>query len=257
MHKVAICLSGATSKIGERFLTQGSLYNKGEYVNVEVCYNSIIKHIVQPSANCIFDFFIHSWNEDLEEKLVSLYKPQRFLFENNSIYNHEITSKITKPADFAGASKALSMQKSILLLEQYQREYNFEYERIIVYRPDIILLKDINLNNYDQSKIYVNKFLNGQGDFHFIMNAKNLSEFKNLYNSLNKGNVVDTHFWIKYYINNFMKSSLEEDDIVAGEDQEVIRKIYTKINQNINIGALSGYGLTEQELLRYSGKNEK
>ncbi len=249
---VAICLSGAVAKVGERFLTQGSLYDKGEYININVCHNSTIKHIVNSNPNYVFDFFIHSWNEDLETNLVSLYQPKKYQFENNLNYNAEINSKIKEPTDFAGASKALSMCKSLRLMESYAKEDDIKYDLVIIYRPDIILFKDINLANYDNSKIHVNSFLDGQGDFHFIMNYDYALEFKRLYNSLDQGNAVKTHFWIKNFINKFMNQPLYNDDVIAGEDQEVIRKIYTRVNANINIDTLLKYGLTEQEHLKYS-----
>ncbi len=250
--RVAICLSGAVAKVGERFLTQGSLYDSGEYININVCYNSTIKHIIKPNPNYIFDFFIHSWNEDLETNLVSLYQPKKYQFENNLNYNTEINSKIKDPNDFAGASKALSMRKSLRLMESYSKEDDIKYDLVIAYRPDIILFKDMTLINYDVSKVYANSFLDGQGDFHFIMNHDRALEFKQLYNSLDQGNAVKTHFWIKNFINNFMNQPLYNDGIIAGEDQEVIRKIYTKVNSNINIDTLLKYGLTKQEHLKYS-----
>lgn len=116
------------------------------------------------------------------------------------------------------------------------------YDLVIIYRPDILLLKDINLKNYDSQKIYVNRFLDCQGDFHFIMNITNAKIFKNLYNSLDNGNCHETHFWIKNYVTKFMNRLLIEDEIVAGIDQEVLRKISTGINTTINPEVLLQYG---------------
>lgn len=67
--KIAICLSGAMAKITNTFYTQNALYTKGEYVNFKACHNSIIKHIVDANSSCSFDFFIHSWNVDLQDHL--------------------------------------------------------------------------------------------------------------------------------------------------------------------------------------------
>jgi len=241
--KVAICLSGTMSKIGDSFLTQNSLYNSNPYINFNTCYGSIKKHIINVNSNCEFDFFIHSWNMDLEHQLNALYSPKKSLFENNELYNDEINSKIKIASDFAGISKSLSMKKSILLLEQYQQEISFQYDLIIIYRPDIVLLKDMNLQDYDCQKIYANSFANGNGDFHFIMNSDNLKLFKNLYDSLDKGNRQITHFWIKNYVNNFMGKEITEDNIIAGTDQEVIRKIYIGSNPNITMQTLLQYDL--------------
>lgn len=243
--KAAICLSGAVSKINDqRFLTQNSLYSPGEYVNLNVCFNSIIKHIIEPNKNYSFEFFIHGWNQDLELSLNEIYKPQSSLFENNSNYNQEISSKIQDPNDFANVSKALSLSKSIELLQNS----NLSFDKIILYRPDLILFKDINLNNYSNN-IYVNQFQNGNGDFHFITNDSNIHLFKDIYHSTSY-NPCKTHFWIQNYFN-LKNINLIEDDIVAGIDQEVIRKVYTKTNQNINIRTLLKYGMTEEEAQKY------
>lgn len=248
MKKIAICLSGAMSQIGDRFLTPKSLYNNNPYVNFNACYNSTKKHILDINNNCKFDFFIHSWNADLKEKLEELYCPQKSLFEDNSIFINEINSKIKSESDFGGVSKSLSIRKSILLLEDFQNENNFEYDLIISYRPDVLLLKNLYIKNYNIDKIYANSFNDGNGDFHFIMNYKNIKQFKDLYLSLDKGNEHKSHFWIKNYINNFMNQDLIEDGIIAGKDQEVIRKIHTGINTDINIVTLFKYEYEGSEM---------
>jgi hypothetical protein len=236
--KIAICLSGAMSKLGNRFIAPDSLYNNSPYINFNICFNSTKKHIIEANANCKFDFFIHSWNLDLKNDLEKLYCPIKSSFEDNLIYKEEINKKIKSNEDYAGISKSLSMQKSIKLLE----EYNSNYDLIMIYRPDILLLKNIIFNKYDLNRIYVNTYANGQGDFHFIMNYENLKKFKYLYNSIEQGNLHKTHFWIKNYVNNFMCQDLVEDEIIAGQDQEVLRKVSDKINTTINPEVLLQYG---------------
>src|SRR5271166_2844745 len=198
--KIAICLNGAMSKIGGPFNTQNSLYNSNPYVNYNICYNSIKRHIVDANKDCMLDFFIHSWNIDLKNDLERIYTPKISLFENNTIYNEEISKKCKDYTDFGGISKSLSIQKSIQLLEQYQNIHNITYDVVISYRPDLILIKDMNMSNYDTTKVSVNKHGECNGDFHFIMNSANISRFKWLYRSLDQGNEYKCHFWIKNYI---------------------------------------------------------
>lgn len=247
--KIAICLSGAVSKISGRFLTENSLYNNSVYVNIDACYNSTVNHLIKTNSNWEFDFFIHSWNVDLQDKLLQLYNPKKYLFENNSVYSEEINRKISNSEDFGGVSRSLSIKKSIDLLEEYQNDYDL----IMIYRPDILLMKDINLDFYQKDKIYVNGHPECQGDFHFFMNNKNLQEFKNLYFSLEKGNFHKTHFWIKNYVNNFMKQELIMDNIIPGLDQEVLRKINSTTIDGfkIDINKLLFYGLTKSEIDTY------
>jgi hypothetical protein len=256
MPKIAICLRGSIAKTHKNFLTQGSLYEPGEYVNYTACYNSIKKHIVEANPNYEFDFFIHCWNKDLEENLKNLYNPKKFLFEDNSIYNNEISIKVKILTDFSGISHSLSIKKVILLLEEYQSENNFEYDFIILYRPDIIIIKNIFMIDYNFNKIYSNGNASGdpKGDFHFLMNYNNLKKFKHMYDSIENGNPHKAHFWMENYVNNYIKQELISDNIIAGIDQEVLRKINIIMIQknNIPIEKFYEYGLTKEEILKYN-----
>ena len=93
MKKVAICLSGAMSKLGDRFLTPTALYSSNPYIDFSICFKSIKKHIVNANSDYTFDFFIHSWNEDLQYDLQSLYLPKKALFEDQNSYKEEILRK--------------------------------------------------------------------------------------------------------------------------------------------------------------------
>jgi len=219
MQKIAFCLSGAVSKINGPFNKENELYNNSDYIDYNICKKSIDKHIVIPNQEYIFDFYIHSWSFDLKNQLNYLYKPIKFLYEDNSNYNKEINSIINDPYNFSAASKALSIKKSIELIDNINI-----YDKIIIYRPDLWLGKDIIISNYNLNKIYVNKHGGCNGDFHFIMNSNLAFKFKNLYDSA-KTNNPQNHVWIKNYIYNYMNEDIVEDDIVAGLDQEVIRKI--------------------------------
>jgi hypothetical protein len=255
-YKIALCLRGAIAKTSGIFLTANSLYREGNYINFKACYNSIVKHMIEPNKDCSFDTFIHSWNTDLQQDLCDLYHPKKFLFENNSVYNEEISKKILKLTDFSGLSFALSIKKAIQLSEEYQQENNFKYDLVIIYRPDLILFKDINMTDYDVQKIYSNgnSGEDPQGDFHFIMNPEFANQFKGLYDSNEKGNPHKAHFWIKNYINNYMHQELIADNIIAGTHQEVLRKIYVimVLSNKISMEKLLEYGLTESEILQYN-----
>lgn len=255
--KVAICLRGAIAKITGTFFTENSLYRTGQYINYNACYNSIIKHIINPNLNqCSFDFFIHCWNIDLEKDLIKLYNPKKYLFEDNTPYNQEISAKVKVPNDFSGVSHSLSIKKSIELMKEYEQENNIKYNLVILFRPDLIILKDMLLKEYKLDKVYVNGNHLGDpdGDFHFIMNSEMAGQFKNLYHSIENGNPCKAHFWMKNYINNYMKQELLKDNIIAGSDEEVLRKInvISIKNHKISIEKLLEYGLTRKEIENYN-----
>lgn len=250
MKKVAFLLKGSVSKKTGRIFLPGQVNSEFEYINFYACYNSIKKHILSVNINYEFDFFIHCWNEDLKEQLESLYKPKLSLFENNDLYKKQILSKIdlsnSDISCYGQISQCLSIKNGCKLIEDYQKKSNINYDLIIIYRPDLLLWKDMILEEYDAQEINVNNYHDCIGDFHFIMNYENMLLFKNVYDNVQ---FLDCrpHNIFKPYINNILKKNISMDSIRAGIDQEVIRKI-KNINFILNI---EEYGLTYQEIESY------
>ena len=228
MKKVAFCLKGAVSK-EHAFYTENSLYDDGKYVNFTKCGNSIFEFIIHKNPNYKIDFFCHCWNIDLKNDIENIYNPKKSLFEDNNNYKNDINKRCKNKTDFGGISSALSIKKTIELKEEYEKENNFEYDIVILYRYDVLLWKDVILDNYKKLKsnnIYVNAHPKGHGDFHFIMTNNNSLIFKNLFDSpLKNKNPHRMHYWIKNYIVRFCKKKLLMDEIIPGRHQEVIRKI--------------------------------
>lgn len=247
---VAICLRGAVGKIGQRLRYPDSLYQPGTYVNYVSVYNSIKKHILDANANVTFDFFIHCWNTDLEKELVTLYNPKNYQFENNNIYKEEIISNLEKtnrPLNcFAMTSQLLTISKSIAIM----KASGFKYDRVILYRPDVLLWKDMNLKLYDEDKIYVNAHPGCDGDFHFVMNQEASYKFALIYDTIKTGK---DHGKIRKYVSRYMNQELFMDDIVPGLHQEVLRKLkrYSIDHYKIPLDFFYQYGLTRDELLLY------
>ncbi len=241
-------MRGAISKENIfRFQTKSSLYDKGEYIDYKSCFNSIVKHIINPNSNNYdFNFFCHGWNYDLENELTELYQPKKKLFEDNNIYASLIESVCGNKDSYGGVSHALSLKKSIELKEEYEKENNIAYDIIILYRYDILLWKDMILNNYNnlEENIYCNGFLNGQGDFHFIMSNKNSNNFKNLFNSVTNGNPEIVHCWINNYVKNYMRINMVSDNIKAGVFQDVMKGIQDR--------SISKGHLTNEQLESYT-----
>ena len=224
--RVALCMRGAVSKEVGAFFTKDQLYVPSNFVDYVACYHSIQRHILQANPNCTFDLFCQSWNPELERELTDLYHPLKSWFEDNRQYNEEISAKCKNPQDFGGISQALAFEKSIQLEKDYAQEKNLSYDWIILYRYDILLWKDIRLENYsDPDSVYVNAHPGGNGDFHFIMTQKIADMFMNLYYSVECGNPYVMHQWIQDYVVHFMKKRMIMDDIVPGVNQECIRKI--------------------------------
>lgn len=244
--KVAICLRGAIAKIERVFYTEGSIYLPGQYINYDACSKSIKKHIIDANPSCDFHFYIHSWNEDLKDNLNKLYNPINYIYESNIPYESEFSRLCQKPNDFSGISHSFSIKKSIELI-------NSEYDIVLLYRPDVILLRDLIITNYDINKIYCNHNGMPKGDFHFIFNQNNAMKFAKLYEFITMGNPCKAHFWMENYIKNWMGQDLIDDGIIAGIDQEVLRKInVTMIKNGIPRSKFYEYGITDLEINSYN-----
>jgi hypothetical protein len=261
-RKVAILLRGAVSRNRYGAFISDTNCTHGNYVKFESIEKSIRKHIIEFNSDIAdFDFYIHSWNYDLETELLNLYNPVKYKFENNDDYTNELESykkyiknvskfelRKNRKKYLGQMSQALSIKKVIELVEESESSY----DQIILYRPDVLLWKDMDLKKYDTDKIYVtgHKGHGGfGGDFHFVMNMRNANKFKNLYDSLHQGNAPPSpHHWIKKYVFDFMKSDLIMDDIIPPHHQEVLRKIKGRPRAAYELGFISEEILKQYDL---------
>jgi len=252
--RVALCLKGAVARKHQRarFEYKNDIYaSNNEYINIEAVYNMINKHIIDcNNSEYSFDIFIHCWNTDLQEKLDKLYQPKLSMYENNNLYDDMINSKIVQSYDYGGISSSISMAKCIELKIQYEREHNFIYDIVIIYRPDILLWKNMSLKNYNLEYITVNDHPNCNGDFHFVMNSYNANLFKQLYDSIDLGNKHICHYWIKNFIVNIIKLPITTDDITPGKYQEVFKSLkQCSLDHNyISLSLLQEYEITINDI---------
>ena len=225
--RAALCLRGAMAKISKRCERAGEIYtDTAEYVKYTSVYKSIMKHIVHANTDYDVDIFIHSWNVDLQEELVSLYKPTEYVFEDNNKYAEEISSQCVTPTDFSGISQALTIRKVLELKEEYSRANGFEYDIIIVFRPDVLIWKDMIFSRYDlKNYFYVDGHGDNNGEMYFVMSSDHAALFKDLYLSLKYNNRHRVHSWIKKFIITYCNFSIKDDILIPGKHLEVLRKI--------------------------------
>lgn len=256
-RKVAILLRGAISSKNKPHIKNTECVQT-EYVKFDSCAISIKRHIVEYNSQIAdFDFYIHCWNYDLQNELINLYNPIKSQFENNDYYLEEFEQakkyfRMRAPLKtISQMSQALSIKKVIELIEHSEKSY----DQVILYRPDVLLWKDMDLRKYDIDKIYVNghetKCGNPNGDFHFVMNYENALEFKKLYDSVFTGNSPKPHYWINNYVVNYMKTEMIKDDILPPYHQEVLRKVVDTMAKN-NESAFELGHITESMLSEYN-----
>ena len=230
--KVAFLLKGAISKTTGKSSFPDDVYRDGPYVDFARCADSIKKHIVEANQDCEFDFFLHTWHPDLSDDLIALYRPIKHLFELNSVYKDTILNVLNtvqvREQFYGQVAMCISFKRVTELLQSYVEESYVEYDLVIFYRYDLLLWKDMKLSEYSPDSLYVNGDSKGHGvgDFHFVMSYDNALEFGlGLYDSISMENPPKDHKVIKGYVQNYMHRQLTMDGIIAGEHQEVIRKL--------------------------------
>jgi hypothetical protein len=254
--RVAILIKGAVSKVSGKFNLPGQLYREGEYINYRAVYNSIVKHIVTPNPDCDFDFFIHSWNTDLEESLSEVYNPVAARYDDNNLFKEDIIKTLTaagcEHSCFALTSHALSIKLGCELIEQYVDLTGDPYDLVIFYRPDIMMWKDMKLSNYDKEAITLDNWQDFRGEMHFVMNYQNMIRFKGVYDSISPSNPPKEHCLFNNFLLNVLKANVQQDDIVAGVDEAPVRYIHHQIVAGaVSMETLMSYGFSQAELESY------
>ncbi len=257
--KVAIVLRGGVGKsYGKLGQSPTDLYRDSEYINFYSVEKSFKKHILENNPEYEFDFFIHCWNTDLEKKLVDLYNPKKYLFEDNSIYKNDIQTKVNQskyelPSAFGEVSVSLSIKKGCELVESYVQETGIEYDRVIIGRPDYLYWKNMDLDSYQFDIVYGSQYGQLDGESHYVMNYDNMCKFKNLYDTISTALPPRVHFFMREYVTNILNIKFSTDAFTTGVDHESVRKLrYNIENGTFVLDDLDKYGLTKTEIYSYN-----
>jgi hypothetical protein len=249
--RAALCMRGAIAKKNDRYSFKDSIYTgQSTYINFTAVHQSIKHHIIDANPDYDVDVFIHSWSYDMKDELLALYQPKRSLFEDNRLFNNEIEAKCISPSDFGGISQALAIRKVIELKEAYEEDECFKYDIVVIFRPDVLIWRDMVLSQYDLSYFYTDGHDNCNGDMFFIMNTSDAHDFKGLYESLNYGNRHIQHAWIKTYLIKYCNLEIRQDSLVPGRDYEVLRHIWQTsiVNKYVTLEMLHLYGITNDDI---------
>ena len=218
--KVAVCLSGQPRNASQTFpyIYKNIIEPNDADVFMHMNFDSSNKYMEKGhrnNGNCIAE-------EDIDRKLIELYKPKRVLVEKQKIFqnpNINICEKrlnnsmsMNKTADrrgirnhdvFCGYSMFYGIYKANELKELYSLENNFVYDYVIRIRYDFMPMEPLICSNYNSQFIH---YLNiGQPD-NIISDWFNMgsSQIMNCYSSM---------FLNFEYINSYtiFKKSLRKD----------------------------------------------
>ena len=271
--KIALVIRGGVSRESGRLLDPKSVsFSESPFVNFEACRNSIYKNLIAANSAYDFDVFLQSWVPSIGWQLDEVFQPVASSHEENIRYSdkirhlslrsmvNEVSSGVlvrdvsfwrirTRYAQtYAGISQALAIQKSLELMEKNSDPS--QYDWVVLCRPDVLLLKEVDLEQYDSKFIYCNGYSNRMGDFRWMFSPKHTHLFKNLLLSIDQGGHHNTHTWIRDYFDarGFSKTYVS-DNIEAGVDEEVLRKV--KLS-GIPFTKCREYGITEEQYSRYN-----
>lgn len=142
------------------------------------------------------DVFCHSWNSVKNDKILELYKPKSYKFEDY-VFDESFDSKYTNTPDAKKypprftLSSFYSINESSILKNEYETKNNFVYNWVIRSRYDFALNLKIPFDELDNCKLYVpnchrtpeRDFCNDQFAFSY---SGNMSKYMNTYVSIDE-----------------------------------------------------------------------
>jgi|TARA_B100001971_G_C18196776_1_gene541974 hypothetical protein len=186
--KIALCLFGIVGSATDK-------YGIGSAIDYRIGHHFIKKHILDKND---VDIFIHSWSTDFKGELVDTYKPKKYLieeqidFEEETIRQHSIKSRW------------YSNKKVIELKAEYEKENNFKYDFVMVYRFDCMFIKDLIFSEFDNKYFYTShkvecynnscqcEYNGNYADLWFFGNSHDIDLFGELYNHCDGGYGMDS-----------------------------------------------------------------
>ena len=174
--KVAICFYGLVGSISRKS-------GLGTSLDPNIAYDLNYRHLIKPNSA---DIFIHTWSQEAQDQLQSIYQPKSFLaetqlefpqsvlYENNldfrqrikhflsdrfNLFNKtSISKEIRKKQAFNACSRWYSTKKVIEQKKNYELKNNFKYDAVVLCRLDAAFYTPLVLNNYDLNLFYASNW---------------------------------------------------------------------------------------------------
>lgn len=240
--KTAICLSGLVGNIKGK--------SNDSHAGADDVLKLAFKHwksqIIQ---NNEVDFFIHTWDIDLQHTIRRLFVPKLITIEKQITFH--IPSHITGDMNRKQAhySRWYSTMKSLELKSEYEKSNNFKYDCVMVSRFDIAWKKPIIFSEHDMQYFYCGGWYNQSDvsvkDFWYFSNSEYMDKFGRLYeligdymlNSKKRLNkIISSHKLSKYHLDKLgynIKYLLKCDDNIdaSKSDYPLIRYEYFGANE--------------------------
>src|SRR5210317_91688 len=145
--KVALCFYGLLGSVKGK---SGDTEKSSSDV-LDMTFNHGKKHILDVND---IDIFIHYWDVDLKEEIVSLYKPKGSKFEQTKTFKIEPPLTDTRRVQ-NHYSRWYSCREVMRLKKAYEIENNFKYDFVALSRQDIAWQTDVDFSKFDTNYFYV------------------------------------------------------------------------------------------------------
>jgi len=207
--RIALCLCGklgGTEKDG-----------KGAKLDANFAYKHYKKHLL--NINNV-DIFIHNWNLEDQNQLNKLYKPVKFIYENQ-IFNNNVKSRFE------------SIKRCLNMVKEYQQQNNFKYDYVMISRFDVALLTDFRFNEFPQKRFIAthwndrnntNNHIEGFYDLWFIATLDNFLSI--IRKTKEEDFNLNPHFFWRRVVDKVIPREFIHYHFFIGKDFELVRRYY-------------------------------
>ena len=233
--KIAICFHGIHGSTNSGKNYQVTDFDKGfndssEDVLITV-NNHLEKNILQQND---VDIFFHTWDVQLENKMVELYQPVDYKVEAqkkfhipNFVGSYNVGGGgYSEQRGQAHYSRWYSFKEVNKLKEKYEKENNFQYDLVMQSRLDLCwteilsFSKEFNPDYFYTSTPVLSQFLE-YPDRWFISSSNKMNEFSKLYDLITdycnpESSIgipqyagISSHFMVADYLNNKLKYKIK------------------------------------------------
>ena len=241
--KNAICLHGLSSGLSQKVLNSS--------VDMPNIIKNLKENLIIPNE-C--DVFLHTWQHDDIDELLSKYAPKDSCVENSILfYKNNLIDKLkhlrrkyvmeqnheNRKNDIM--SRWYSFKKSVSLAIEYSYNHGFVYDKIFVTRFDLMLNKKVNLDHLASENFYTGNWSRWYDEFGNELNEIDISKGKSYKYIGKKGFPFDSEglhdFWFVSNADSIEKFSLCYDNLenLFNEVGLSSHKLALKHLDNINL----------------------
>lgn len=208
--KIAYCfygnVGGLTKKAGQK--------TKGADEVLRYSHDSFVQNVMGYEN---IDFFIHSWNPELNDLFVQYYAPKVLISDPQMVFDipKHLTNNLRSQSHY---SRWYSTKKIVEAKNNYCRENNIKYDLVMLARQDLYWMTPIDFNtinnnhiNFEQCYSHGREFSTKThvGDRLISSNEENINYISELYDKLGeytmKGQCpqyleISSHFSIPWHL---------------------------------------------------------